>query len=182
MIIACLALFMASAGTSIAAKHYLITSTKQIKPSVLAKLKGAKGPRGSQGPRGIQGATGAAGPAGLTSISSVESTAIDLPVSSYVTPIAYCPSGTYAIGTGFDNSIGYTAYVWRYSTFVAAFFYTDSVDAASGVQVEAICAAGAGITSSSSAAARAKDLKQFAADKARAISANPSLKPLPSKS
>jgi len=42
MVVACLALFVASTGTSIAASHYLITSTKQIKPSVLKSLKGRR--------------------------------------------------------------------------------------------------------------------------------------------
>jgi Collagen triple helix repeat (20 copies) len=64
MVIACLALFVASTGTSIAAKHYLITSTKQIKPSVLTKLKGAKGPMGATGATGAQGIAGIAGAAG----------------------------------------------------------------------------------------------------------------------
>ncbi len=52
LVVACLALFVASTGTSIAARHYLITSTKQIKPSVLVKLKGAKGLKGSKGSKG----------------------------------------------------------------------------------------------------------------------------------
>jgi hypothetical protein len=84
MVVACLALFVASAGTSIAASHYLITSTKQIKPSVLKQLKGARGPAGrsaspaaalpgqkgatgatgAQGAQGLKGDTGATGPAG----------------------------------------------------------------------------------------------------------------------
>jgi hypothetical protein len=66
MVVACLALFVASTGTSIAAKHYLITSTKQIKPSVIKKLKGAKGPRGATGAQGTAGATGVQGAAGAT--------------------------------------------------------------------------------------------------------------------
>ena len=64
MVVACLALFVASTGTSIAASHYLITSTKQIKPSVLTKLKGAKGPKGNTGANGANGSTGAAGATG----------------------------------------------------------------------------------------------------------------------
>ncbi|HEY3970916.1 MAG TPA: hypothetical protein VGL79_05905 [Solirubrobacteraceae bacterium] len=69
-VIACLALFFALGGTAIAAQHYLITSTSQIKPSVLAKLKGdagatgAQGSTGSTGPAGPAGATGSEGPAG----------------------------------------------------------------------------------------------------------------------
>jgi hypothetical protein len=71
MVVACLALFVASTGTGIAAKHYLITSTKQIKPSVLKQLRGAKGPAGQSvtgltGPQGSKGDTGATGAAGAT--------------------------------------------------------------------------------------------------------------------
>ena len=45
MVVACLALLVASAGTSIAANHYVITSLRQIKRTVLLHLKGAKGGR-----------------------------------------------------------------------------------------------------------------------------------------
>ena len=41
-----LALFFALGGSAIAAKTFLITSTSQIKPSVLAKLKGKNGKNG----------------------------------------------------------------------------------------------------------------------------------------
>jgi len=78
--IAIAALFFALGGGAVAASHhYVITSTKQIKPSVLAKLKGAKGPAGQSatgqvGPQGLQGpsgATGAVGAKGATGATGV---------------------------------------------------------------------------------------------------------------
>lgn len=59
-----LALVFAMSGGALAAGKYIITSTKQIKPSVLAQLKGAKGAPGAQGPVGPQGAPGAQGQVG----------------------------------------------------------------------------------------------------------------------
>jgi hypothetical protein len=69
---ATVALVLAMSGGALAAGHYLITSTKQIKPSVLRHLKGAMGPRGVAGPKGsaglvgVQGSAGAAGQPGAT--------------------------------------------------------------------------------------------------------------------
>jgi hypothetical protein len=57
-LVAWLALFVALGGTSLAASHYVINSTKQINPKVIKKLKG------SRGPRGLAGAAGAIGPQG----------------------------------------------------------------------------------------------------------------------
>ncbi|MGA2471798.1 MAG: hypothetical protein ABSG64_14045 [Solirubrobacteraceae bacterium] len=61
-VVATVALFFALGGTAWAAHHYLITSTKQIKPSVLNSLKGKAGPVGPTGLQGIQGIQGAQGP------------------------------------------------------------------------------------------------------------------------
>jgi hypothetical protein len=76
-VIATLALVMAMTGGAYAAGRYVITSPKQIKPSVLASLKGKTGTpgpggptgpagAGTAGPQGPAGPTGATGPAGET--------------------------------------------------------------------------------------------------------------------
>jgi len=54
-VIALLALFFALGGAAVAAKHYLITSTSQIKPSVLKSLRGKTGAAGKVGPQGLTG-------------------------------------------------------------------------------------------------------------------------------
>lgn len=61
---ATLALVFAMSGGALAASRYLITSTKQIKPNVIASLRGANGKPGANGANGAQGAAGAQGPAG----------------------------------------------------------------------------------------------------------------------
>ena len=63
-IVAAIALFFALSGTALATSHYLVTSTTQIKPSVLKALRGQVGARGPAGPAGANGAAGQAGPAG----------------------------------------------------------------------------------------------------------------------
>jgi hypothetical protein len=52
---------VALGGTSLAASHFVITSTKQIKPSVIKKLKGNRGATGPRGAAGLQGAKGTTG-------------------------------------------------------------------------------------------------------------------------
>src|SRR6185437_4970223 len=68
-VISVIALVFAMSGAAFATK-YVITSTKQIKPSVLSALKGQQGPQGLPGnpgpvgPQGPKGDTGAKGEAG----------------------------------------------------------------------------------------------------------------------
>jgi hypothetical protein len=61
---ATLALFFAMTGGALAAKHYLINSTKQINPKVLKKLKGRTGRTGATGKEGPAGKEGPFGPPG----------------------------------------------------------------------------------------------------------------------
>jgi hypothetical protein len=66
-----LALVFAMTGGAYAAGKVLITSTKQIKPNVLAQLKGkagAQGPTGPAGPAGPQGPAGGKGENGTSGV------------------------------------------------------------------------------------------------------------------
>jgi Collagen triple helix repeat (20 copies) len=63
-VVATLAMVFAMSGGAYAASKFLITSTKQIKPSVLAQLKGKAGAAGAAGAQGAAGPAGPAGPAG----------------------------------------------------------------------------------------------------------------------
>lgn len=60
-VIAVGALVLALAGSAWAAKKYVITSTSQIKPSVLKSLQGKAGAPGAPGSPGAQGPAGSAG-------------------------------------------------------------------------------------------------------------------------
>src|SRR5947209_11199755 len=73
-IVALVAAVAAMTGTGYATGRYIITSTNQVSPKVLNKLRGTVGPRGpqgtqgstgSQGPQGANGGQGPAGPQGL---------------------------------------------------------------------------------------------------------------------
>jgi hypothetical protein len=59
-----LALVLAMTGGAYAAGKFVITSTKQIKPSVLKQLKGNTGPAGAKGATGPGGPAGPGGPQG----------------------------------------------------------------------------------------------------------------------
>jgi collagen triple helix repeat protein len=68
-VVSVLALFFALGGTAMAAHHYLITSSSQIKPSVLKQLRGEGG---ASGPAGAPGATGSQGSQGLQGLQGVQ--------------------------------------------------------------------------------------------------------------
>jgi hypothetical protein len=91
--IAALALFVALGGTAVAARHYLITNTSQIKPSVLKKLKGNMGPAGPAGPSNLSGLISVTGPT------------VAVPSGQVVTAIASCPAGSHVVSGGGNGSI-----------------------------------------------------------------------------
>ncbi|MFZ1156063.1 MAG: hypothetical protein WAN93_14295 [Solirubrobacteraceae bacterium] len=122
-IIASVALFVALGGSAAAAGHYLITSTSQIKPSILQKLKGNVGPKGVAGQAGATGATGAtgaagargatgaqgapgqAGPGALSTLISVTSPEVEVLAGEINGASAFCPAGYHAVGGGGYGSI-----------------------------------------------------------------------------
>jgi hypothetical protein len=113
-IIASLALFFALGGTAVAASHYLITSTSQIKPTVLSKLKGKPGPQGPAGPAGpqgaggSQGAVGPQGPAGLSNLSAITTVVgptVEVENDKVEATGAECPAGDRAVSGGGYGSI-----------------------------------------------------------------------------
>jgi hypothetical protein len=65
-VVATLALVLAVGGGTAWATNYIITSTHQIKPSVLKKLHGANGKNGKNGKNGTNGTNGTNGAAGAT--------------------------------------------------------------------------------------------------------------------
>jgi hypothetical protein len=120
-LVAWLALFVALGGTSLAAKHYLINSTKQINPKVLRALQGRTGPpgargatgaagligltgspgkEGAQGKEGLQGKEGTPGPSKLSAIKEVAGSRVFVGPEKAGESIATCPKGTRAIGGG----------------------------------------------------------------------------------
>jgi hypothetical protein len=93
--------FALGAGSAYAAHklHYLISSTKQIKPSVLKTLHGAKGPAGVTGPAGAPGPTGPSDGYFATTAGSSPATSTAVAVSVTV------PAGSYiVIGTGQEQN------------------------------------------------------------------------------
>jgi hypothetical protein len=118
-LIACVVVAVISiTATAGAASHYLITSTKQIKPSVRKELKGARGPKGTtgatgqagpQGPAGVQGAQGAQGPAGPVGTSALNFVAGSgtIAAGDIDGGSMECPAGQRIVSGGYTISSGY---------------------------------------------------------------------------
>ncbi len=176
--IAILALFLAVGGSAVAAQRYLITSTRQIKPSVLRSLHGARGaigpqgpsgPAGGAGPAGAQGPRGEAGPSNLSSLTITRAADVKVPPGDEGTSVATCPPGTRVVSGG-----EYTGFAIRNGSEMSADHqsWIVLVDNLSGVptNLEAIayCAgAGEAVAASTPAAARARAVRQVQALAAR---------------
>jgi hypothetical protein len=87
----------------------VISSTNQIKPSVLNKLHGANGRNGTNGAAGAAGATGASGVPGLSGYMVVHGTTnTSVPALQSAVGETACPSGDVVLGGG-PNVVGVTA-------------------------------------------------------------------------
>jgi hypothetical protein len=105
-----LALVFAMTGGAWAAGKFVITSTKQIKPSVLAQLKGkagapgapgAAGPAGANGKDGVAGAQGPQGPQGPQGLEGKEGKAGKNGTTGFTEtlPAGKTETGAYGFGT-----------------------------------------------------------------------------------
>ena len=109
--ISIVALFFSLGGVSLAASKYVITSTSQIKPSVLNALRGKRGTRGPQGPggaAGLPGATGAPGSFNPASVVTVQGPDVAMCVFGGGTcavgdSVAVCPAGDTILGGGWSS-------------------------------------------------------------------------------
>ena len=165
--IGCLVL-AAGAG---AASRWVITSTNQIKPSVLSQLHGARGATGARGPAGVAGAPGAPGSPGapgvvpgLITVDSPQETISSANPYTDLNLRATCPSGYSVVGTGVnDGGVGDIGFVISYGTFVGGFI-SNLTSVSVQVYVQAICGQVAGGSSGANAVHRAAAEARYEAD------------------
>ncbi len=114
--IAVLALVFAMTGGAWAANEYVVTSTKQIKPKVLKKLRGrtgktgATGATGAAGPQGPKGDTGPAGASATALWAVVNSSGAIVRSSGTTGSLHLVPAGQYEVDFNRDvTGCAYTA-------------------------------------------------------------------------
>jgi hypothetical protein len=113
-IVATLALVFAMSGGALAASKYLITSTKQISPKVIKKLKGKAGPSGKEGPAGKEGQKGERGELGPSKSYQDQDTSLVIPepgggLGTAIDSLTL-PAGTYLVtATGTITRTGLSA-------------------------------------------------------------------------
>ena len=98
IIISSAALFFSVTGASFAAHHYLITSTSQIKPSVINSLRGHTGPRGPAGAPGKFSANNLGVVVGPNVTLGLSGSGTDVESS-----LAQCPAGTTIVSGGYGG-------------------------------------------------------------------------------
>jgi hypothetical protein len=171
--IALLALFFALGGTAIAARHYLITSASQIKPSVLRQLhgsNGAQGPAGAAGPTGPQGSQGPAGSNALSGLTPVTGPQTTIASGKAGSSVATCPAGQHAVsGGGFtDNLDGLDASEMSSDHLSWIVLAGNSSSVSAIIEAFAYCAtAGQAIAARTNAAAHARAVREANALTAR---------------
>jgi hypothetical protein len=89
-------LLLVLSGGAFAASRYLITSTRQIKPSVLRQLHGATGPAGPAGTFSSAGVATVSGPSAPMCASSANTCAVG-------SSVATCPAGDIVLSGGYDG-------------------------------------------------------------------------------
>lgn len=121
-----------------AASRFIITSTHQIKPSVLRQLHGTRGATGARGSAGVV--------PGIVTVDSPKETLQPGQSTFEVDPNnfqATCPSGYSVLGTGFNAGIGRADFVIAYGTFVGGFIDNDT-NVPFDVYLQAVCGQVAG--------------------------------------
>ena len=178
LVVSVLALVLALAGTAVAG-GYIITSTKQIKPSVRKALKGKRGPRGYAGIDGAQGAPGVPGQFSAANVTVVRGAPVTMCSDSgsfqscqVASSVAQCPAGSIVLGGGWDGlsnppvdaTVGY-----NYALAAGAWEVVMSNAAAISASFQAVatCATGGAVTRSS----RSGLADRAARDRARMIAA-----------